>query len=692
MAANYLDQEGSIQTSNFQRVTTRMTIDSKVTNWLTAGINMFYSTSKQNYPDQSGNSFQSAQQWLYSVSSYYPLYKRDNNGDLVYDSLGNRIYDYGDQGGQPVNGTRPVFGGENGVGALYNYDVENKRDLISVNGYALVTITDDLNIRSQLSYEKYIFDNYNYVSNEFGYAANVGGRVDQSRDITTSITFTNSLNYNKSINKHNFGASLMVETYEKNVDALGAQGVGFLPNVKVLNGSTTPENVSGSFSDEAILSYFGRATYNYDSKYYIEGSYRRDGSSKFASDVRWGDFYSVGGSWIISEENILKDSEFLSYLKVKASFGQLGNQTVLDGNGNQVYFPYLSLFETGWNELDNTGVLLGSVADPFLTWETTQMSNIGLDFGFFNDRLSGSIEYYNKEAVDLIYDQPLAISTGNSSITTNVGSIKNYGMELDLSSINVTNQDFYWTTSLNLSFNKNEVTELTQESFINGTKRWEVGKSLFEFYIQEWAGVDPENGRGQWYKDVLDGNGDPTGEQEITQVYGEASRNYLDKSSLPDFVGGLSNYIRYKQFDLNFLFNFSVGSYIYDNSYASLMAGMESAGRASSVSLANRWQNPGDITDVPLLLASQNDFNATSTRFLFKNDYLRLKALNFGYNFDGSSIEKIGFSKLRIYFQGDNLLTFQSHKGIDPEQSFAGTTDSRSYNQRIMSLGINVQF
>ncbi len=692
MAANYLDQEGSIQTSNFQRVTARMTIDSKVTDWLTTGINMFYSTSKQNYPDQSGNSFQSAQQWLYSVSSYYPLYKRDNNGDLVLDDLGNRIYDYGDQGGQPVNGTRPIFGGENGVGALYNYDVENKRDLISVNGYALVTITDDLNIRSQLSYEKYIYDNYNYVSNEFGYAANVGGRVDQSRDITTSTTFTNSINYNKTINKHNFGASLMLETYEKNVDGLGAQGVGFLPNVKVLNGSTTPENVSGSFSDETLLSYFGRVTYNFNTKYYVEGSFRRDGSSRFDGDVRWGDFYSVGGSWIISEENILKDSEFLSYLKLKASYGELGNNNILDSDGNQVYFPYLSLFETGWNELDNTGVLLGSVADPFLTWEKTQLTNIGLDFGFFNDRLTGSVEYYIKESVDLIYDQPLAISTGNSSITTNVGAIKNYGMEFDLNSKNITNEDFYWTSSLNLSFNKNEITELTQESFINGTKRWEVGKSLYEFYIQEWAGVNPQNGRGQWFKDILDANGDPTGEREITQIYGDASRNYLDKSSLPDFVGGFSNYMRYKQFDINFIFNFSFGSYIYDSSYASLMAGMESAGRASSSDLENRWQAPGDITNVPLLLASQNDFNGTSTRFLFKNDYLRLKALNFGYNFAGNSIEKVGFSKLRIYFQGDNLLTFQSHKGIDPEQSFAGTTDSRSYNQRILSLGINVQF
>ena len=183
---------------------------------------------------------------------------------------------------------------------------------------------------------------------------------------------------------------------------------------------------------------------------------------------------------------------------------------------------------------------------------------------------------------------------------------------LTLSSINITNEDFYWTTSLNLSFDKNEITELTQESFINGTKRWEVGKSLYEFYIQEWAGVDPENGRGQWYKDILDANGDPTGEQEITEVYGEASRNYLDKSSLPDVIGGFSNYMRYKQFDLNFLFNFSVGSYIYDSSYARIDGRNGISRSCSSSDLEDRWQAPGDITDVPLLLASQNDFNATS--------------------------------------------------------------------------------
>ncbi|CDF78268.1 TonB-dependent receptor [Formosa agariphila KMM 3901] len=693
LGLNYVDQEGAIETSNFTRGTVRMNIDSELTDWLTTGVNMFYSHSDQNYPTQSGTSFQSAQQWYYSVSSYYPLYQRDGNGSLILDGNGDRIYDYGNNSGsQSVNGVRPVFGGENGVGALYNYDVRYKRDLTSVNGYAKIDFTDYLNFKTQYYYEKYVFDSYEYVHNEYGYAANVGGRVSQDRDFVTTKNWTNSLNFNKSFGNHNVGANLIYETYKRENDELGAQGVGFLPNVQVLNGSTTPENVSGAFTNEGLMSYLARASYNYSEKYFIEGSYRRDGSSRFADHVRWGDFYSVGGSWIISEENFLNDSNVISFLKLKGSYGELGNNNILDSAGNALYFPYLSLYETGWNQLDNTGVILGSVADPNLTWEKTASANIGLDFGFFQDRISGSLEFYNKASKDLIYNQPLAISTGNDAITTNVGAIKNYGFELEITTRNINSKNFQWSTNFNISKNEMEITELTQESFINGTKRWEVGKSTYEFYIQEWAGVDPETGQGTWFKDVIGADGEPTGEKEVTSVYAEASRNYSGKSSLPDFVGGMNNYLRYKNWDLNFLFNFSVGSYIYDSSYANLMGSMENAGRAAHADIANRWQQPGDITDVPMLTTANNDFNSTSTRFLYENNYLRLKALNFGYNFDSSITDRLGVTNLRVYFQGDNLWTLQSHDGLDPEQSFAGTTDSRTYNQRIMSLGVNLQF
>jgi len=685
VGANYLNQEGSIETSEFERISTRVNLDTQVNDWFNIGFNTSYTTSTQNYPTQAGSAYQSATAWIFAVPSIYPLNRRDANGDLVLDNFGNTIYDYGNNLLQTANGSRPALSGENAVGALSNYDVLNNRDNFTANGYAKVQFTDDLYFKTNLSYESYLFDAFSYVHNEFGYAANVGGRVSQDRDKTTTINFINQLNYSKSFDEHSISIDAIHESYKLKVDALSAQGTGFLPNVKVLNGSTTPEGVGGYLSEERLESVLGRVSYNYQNKYFVEGAFRTDGSSRFDEEVRWGNFFSVGGSWVVSDEEFLANNDVISFLKIKASYGELGN------NRGIGYFPYKQLFNTGWNQLDNTGVLLGGVADPFLKWEKTASSNFGADIRFLDDKISLGVDYYSKESVDLIYDKPLAPSTGNSSIKTNIGAVKNYGLEFSISSNNIQKQDFEWTTSLNFSFDKNEITELTQDGFISGTKRWEVGRSLYEFYIREYAGVNPDNGKAMWYQDVLDANDEPTGEQITTNDYGDASRNYIDKSSLPDVIGGLTNYVRVGDFDLNLLFNFSFGSYIYDSTYAGLMSGFESV-RSASPDLVDRWQNPGDITNIPRLEAAQNDYNSTSDRFLFKNNYVRLKALNFGYNLPENLVNNIGLSKLRVFFQGDNLLTLASHEGIDPEQSVAGTTNNRSFNQRIISFGLNLEF
>jgi TonB-linked SusC/RagA family outer membrane protein len=690
---NYLAQQGSVVTSKFDRITTRLSIDSKINNWLSAGITSFYSTSDQNYPSQSGSSYQSAIQWIYTIPSIYPLYRRDGNGDLITDGNGQNIYDYGvGDSSQLVNSNRVQLNNENAYGSLYNYKTRYKRDDFTANAYLQFTLAKDLIFKTNLAYDKYLYDYYNYANNEFGYASNVSGRVTQDRDITTSSNLINTLSYKKSFGDHNFGIDLIQEAYKFKVDALGAQGEGFLPEVYVLSGSTTPTSASGYTAEETISSYLGRLTYNYKEKYFLEGSYRKDGSSRFGSDVRWGDFYAVGGSWLVSEENFLKDYTVISVLKLKASYGELGNNRTLNPDGTVNYFPYKQLFETGYNELTNTGVVFGNVVDPNLTWEKTGSSNFGLEFGLFQNRIIGTVDYYSKESVDLIYKKPLPGSTGSPSggVYTNIGAVKNYGWEFSLNTRNMETANFLWTTNLNFSFDKSELTELPQP-FIDGTKRWEVGRSIYEFYIQEWAGVDPDTGYGMWYKDVLGTDGKPTGDRVTTKVYAEATRYYAEKSSLPDVVGGFTNYFRYKNFDLNVLFNFSYGSYVYDSTYASLMEGFETPGRAAHQDLESRWQKPGDITNVPLFLGSNNDFNAQSTRFLFKNDYVRLKALNFGYNLPKDLLERIKISKLRVYFQGDNLWTYQSHKGIDPEQSLSGTTNSRSYNQKIVSFGVNLE-
>ena len=684
LSANYLDQEGSVKESDFERITTRLNLESQLTDWLQVGLNSSLTVSEQNYPEQSGNSYQSSIQWIYSVSSVYPLYRRDANGDLVFDN-GAPIYDYGSTSGQALNGTRPMLANENAVGSLYNYDNLNKRTSATANAFAKIDFTDYLSFRTNLSYENYLYDSNVYAAYNVGYAANVGGRVTQNRDITTTLNFINSLNFNKDFGKHNVQADAIFESYKYKGDYLSAQGTGFLPGVKVLNGSTTPESVGGYVNEERLVSYLGRASYSYDDRYFIEGSFRRDGSSRFSTDTRWGNFFSVGGSWVISDENFLAGNSTLNFLKLKASYGELGN------NRGIGYFPYLQLFETGWNQLDATGVLLGGVTDPLLSWEKTASFNVGVDFGLFNDRLTGLVEYYEKESVDLIYDQPLPISTGNSSITTNIGAVKNYGLEVTLNGKIINKDNFSWSAGLNFSFDNNEITELTQDSFINGTKRWEEGKSLYEFYMQDWAGVDPADGYGMWYMDVLDDNGNPTGERTTTKDYSEASR-YYNGSSLPDIIGGFNTDLTWGNFDFNMLFNFSFGSQVYDGSYASLMRGFSTPGYQSHEDIAARWQEPGDVTNVPLLLNAQNDFNSRSTRFLFDNDYVRLRAVTLGYTLPGSVVEELNMNSLRVYLRGDNLFTYHSHFGIDPEQSVAGTTNNRSYILKTVSVGLNLQF
>ena len=691
-SSNYLKQDGNIRTTVFERFTSRLRIDSDVLDWLKVGLSTSYSTSRSNTPTQAGGGFQSAQQWAYTVAPIYPIYRRDESGQLILDPVtGERIFDYGGNV-QSVNGSRPIFSLESGVGALTNYKLRIRRNNTILGGYAEAKITEDLKFKTSLSYENYYFDDYQYSSSEFGNAAGVDGRVAQDRNTTTTLNAIQALNYAKNFGMHNVSLDAIYEAYQVEVDNLGATGVGCLPGVEVLNGFTTAENVSGSFDKETLNGYLGRLRYNYNEKYFLEGSFRRDGSSRFASDVRWGNFYSVGGSWILSKENFLANSDIISYLKLRASYGELGNYRTLDSNDDEDRFPYVSSFTTGFPEGDVPGVQFGGVVDPRLTWEKTASQNYGIDFGFFNGRINGNVDWYDRESIDLIFGRPLAPSTGNQEIVTNTGSIRNFGLEVALNGEIVRSENFDWSAGFNFSLDRNEITELTQDSFIEGTKRWEVGRSIYDFYIREWAGVDPADGYGMWYEDVVDADGNVTGRQ-TTKDYNAATRYYAnDKRSLPDVIGGFNTSLRYKNFDFNALLNFSFGSYLYDSTYAGLMGGFESPGRQGHVDLANRWQQPGDVTDVPLFLASNNDFNSTSTRFLFRNDYVRVKSLNLGYNFNDSVLSKIGVSSLRLYLQGDNLFTFQSHKGIDPEQNLAGTTDSRSGLTKTVTFGINAQF
>ncbi|WP_291091906.1 SusC/RagA family TonB-linked outer membrane protein [Empedobacter sp. UBA7494] len=687
--ASYLNQEGSVIKSRFERTTIKANVITKANDWLEIGANVLAGFGNENGPTQSGSSFQSPIQWINSVSNIYPAYKRNSNGELIYSELGELMYDYGQDPSQLVNGNRPLMANENAYAALLEtYKINNKRTNINVNGFAKINFNENLSLRSTLGYQSYLYDNSEWSSNEYGNAASIGGRITKNRDTQVTKNITNILNYNKTFGDHTLSIDAIMDMYDFTYETTGAQGTGFLPGITVIGGTTIPERVNGAIYRERNLAYMGRLTYDYMSKYFVEGSYRKEASSRFSRDERWGQFYSVGASWIISKEEFLKGSSTISLLKLRGSYGEVGNNRVLSG-ASQNYFPYLQGYEGGFPQLDVPGLFLGNLVDANLTWEKTASLNVGLDFGFLKNRISGSVDYFNRKSIDLIMGRAVPPSAaGQQSIVTNIGTMKNYGFEINLNTKNIVSENFEWNTNINVGRTYNEIIKLNgADQIVDGTKLLKVGGSRYDWYLREYAGVDSQTGDAMWYKD--DGNGNKV----TTKVYGEATRYLQDKSALPDFEGGISNYFRYKNFDLNVLFNFSVGSYVYDSSYAGLMHSVSSrnAGYQLSEDINGRWQNPGDITDIPKLTSVNNDYTATSTRFLFKNDYLRLKALNFGYNFSERNVQQMGIKGLRIYFQGDNLLTFQSHKGIDPEQSVNGVTDSRSYQQRIYTVGFSVK-
>ncbi|MDR0196502.1 MAG: TonB-dependent receptor [Myroides sp.] len=684
LSANYLNQDGMIKTSNFERTTVRLNIESQVTDWLQVGANTAYSSSNQNFPTQSGTNLYSPMNWIYAMPSVYPVYKRDLNGQVVYDAEGGAIYDYGNASSKDINSVRPIMSGENAAGILFNNSTINRRANTSWNGFAKLDLAEGLYFRTNLSYEKYDYDVKEYNNSQYGQASSVKGRVSRVKDTSETLNFINTLHYDKAFGEHHIAADGIFEAYSFKKDFLNTSTTGFLPGNTEIGSGTSLEGIGGYEVEDRLTSYLGRLSYDYKNKYFIEGSFRRDASTRFDKSVRKGNFYSVGGSWIVSSENFLVDSKYIDLLKLRASYGELGNNNLKDK-----YFPYLRLFETGYNQLDNPGVILGDLADPLLTWEKTASFNVGVDFSLFNNRIEGSVDYYKKRSIDLLFAVPKAPSTGNLEILSNAGTIENYGLEVSLTSHNVRTKDWKWDTSLNFSIDRNKITSLTQDSFISGLNRWEEGRSLYDFYLREWAGVDPNDGYGMWYKDVVDGNGQVIG-KETTKDYNEATR-YYNKSALPKLVGGVNTTLAYKNFDFSAFFNFSLGGYIYDNDYAGLMNGM-STGYQSSPDIANRWQKPGDITNIPVIINSTNNFAATSTRFLYKNNYLRLKALTLGYTLPIESLSKLKLKQARVYVQGENLLTFQSHKGIDPEQAINGVTNYRVPLSATLSVGLNINF
>jgi TonB-linked SusC/RagA family outer membrane protein len=685
VSGGYLDDQGIAVESRFKRYTGRFKLDNKVNDWLSAGINTNIAYSTQNYPAQGGSAYSNVIGWIRGASSIFPAYIVDPaTGAYILDAKGNKQYDFG-------NGTlsRPYGKGSNPAATTSINPTAYDRFISSVNGYAEAQVITGLKLRTQYALDYYQFGQNTYYNPFIGDGAAYGGRSYKSRENTSTQTFTNTLTYDKLIaaDHHvNFLAGMEAYKYKDGTVAAEARGFAFPGLTELTYGSTPYTSTSNSY-DNRMVSYFSRLNYDFSDKYHVSLSLRRDGSSRFADSVRWGTFYSVGGAWNINKENFLNGIDQLSDLKLRVSYGTSGNQ------GLTGYFPYLGGYSAGANIADYSGSVISGIDNGALTWETQKTLDLGADFGLFKNRITGSFTYFKRESDNLLFTYPLPPSSGLSGYNANIGKLSNRGIEIDLTTVNIRKKDFEWTTSLNLSHIKNRIAELPQASIAgSGFSNLIVGQSLYNFYLREYAGVDPNDGRPMWYRDST--GTDAKISRVTTKTYSTGTRYYVG-SALPDWTGGITNNIRFKGFDLGVLVSFSLGGKIYDADYAGLMyaAVGNQPGYNWSVDIAKRWQKPGDITDVPKLTATTDyQGNSSSTRFLFDATYARVRNLTLGYTLPSSILNKAHISNARFYIDAQNMFTFFGREGLDPESGLSGITSNTSSAYKTISAGVNLNF
>jgi TonB-linked SusC/RagA family outer membrane protein len=676
VSGGYFNQKGIVIGSDFERYTGKFNVSNDVNKFFSFGINNTISRTDQNTPPGAGGGANPVR-FADLASNIYSVYVRDAEGNPVLDALGNKVYNY----------TNPVTPEMNPLGLAEMDEYNTITSRVITNPFAEVKFLDGFTARASVGVD-YINNRerqfYNAVR---GNGASVRGRGYRYSREDVSVTSVNTVTYDKSIGGvHNLNVLLGQESYRTKLDNIYAQATNFaFPGASELIAASTPNTAQSSFTEKRLSSYFSRVTYDYNNKYFFSGSLRRDGSSIFGENNKWGTFYSVGGAWRISNEDFLKDITFIDELKIRGSYGTSGNDRIgrYDAQG---------LYALGRNYEGQAGIAYTQLANPNLKWEQNSTFDLGLEFAVLNHRISGEISFYKRGSEGILFDQPLSRLTGFNSLVTNLASMNNSGIELLLNASPVRNSNFNWDVSFNLTSNKNKIKQMTVNEVIDvneGTKRWVVGGDRYSWYLREYAGVDPADGAPMWYIDSP-----TTGERTTTKTWSQATRSNNYGSALPKFTGGLTNTLSFKGFDFRVFTYFSLGNKIYDNLYAALSHNGISPGQQIGRQVYDSWQKAGDITDVPRFKPTSNTdlSNNTSTRFLFNGSYMRVKNITLGYTLSKNVLNTIKLSNARVFVSAENPFTIAAHKGLDPEVDIAGLSNNDIPNIKTFSAGVSVGF
>lgn len=660
-------QEGLVENSNLDRYSARLNVSQKVGSRGEIGANVMFTQLNQEMNEERTSNINPFFCVAVTTTPSYP----------VYDAAGNYVGSY------PASNVNPL----RDIRTDYN---RSRLTRMFTTGYGAIDLIKGLKLKETLSYDYTVQKDSRYWNALSGAGPKSGNDAQTAKGFIEygKLISSTSLNYIRTFAaKHHIDALFAYEIENYQTDkAVGDKSK--LPSdilVEPDNAAVLNSFVS-STKDSRMLSYISRLNYDFDDRYYLAGSYRRDGSSRLSSKNRWGNFWSVSGMWHVSNEGFMNPiKRVLTDMKIRASYGVNGNQPA-------VFYGYMGLYSFGQNYMGSAGSYETTQANPDLKWERNYNMNIGIDLSFIN-RIFVSLEYYNRDTKDLLYDRPISATTGFLKYMGNLGQLNNKGVEFELRTINMATNNLNWSTVFNLTHNRNKIISLDGkiEQSIEGN--WfihKVGLPYNSFYVKEYAGVDPQSGKALYYLNTQDESGHLN--KETTNDASKAQAIPY-KSIDPKISGGFTNIFSYKWLDLGLTFTYSLGGYSFDKTatYNEMDGAKEGIYNLPEYAL-DRWQKPGDITNTPRFVLNQASGPQNSSRYIHSTNHIRLKNLTLGFTLPQKWTDKALLDQVRLYFSGSNLLTWAKWKQYDPEVPISGEVFCDTPPMRTFSFGIEVSF
>ncbi len=709
-SVGYLNEKGYIIASGYERFSGRINSIYTPNKWLKAGLNLNGSVTKRDYNDNAtGELYANPFYITRYMAPVYPMYMHNADGSYALDELGGKQYDV----------TSSYLSNRNIAFELRNDKQESRRNVLGGQAFATINLPYDFSVTVKGDMSNSTSNNKKYDNPKIGDGATNNGRLTSYAYQYTNYTMQQLINWKHTYkNIHNIDVMLGHENYswERKYTAGMNTGMAVDGNLTIGN-FLTNSYFSGSDDEYKTESYLARARYNYDERYFVEGSFRRDGSSRFHPDNRWGNFFSLGASWNIKREAFMEDINWINNLKLRASYGEVGNDAGVN------YYGYMALYTIDKNG-GNAALLKKSLSAPDIKWETTQTLDFALEGRLF-DRLNFQIGYFDKRSKDLLFEVRLPLSAGsypwvdadngapmNLTQYKNIGTVSNRGVEIALDVDAVNNKDWRWNIGLDATFLKNKVVKLPDgKDILHGMQNYSEGHSIYEFYTYHFEGIDQMTGQSLYTIDpekketaAADGALTTINGTDYTTITSYAKRDWAG-SALPKVYGSVNSALSWKDLSLNVLFTYGLGGKVYDGSYHSLMGtSVMSSGTALHKDVLQSWNgipegmtetsaNRIDPNGLPALDFNRStDNNATSDRWLTSASYLVLKNLNFSYNLPKKWMNQWGISGLMLTAGIENLFTVTARKGMNPQYSFKGDSDDTYVTARVYNFGLTVKF